>query len=96
MKGIALATILVAGAISDDDLDETPASALRQSRHGGERSVAWNDFSPPSSVYAASGSCQNPHCYSVLIANGSFRGPSRSSTTRASRCQIPRSKLAAT
>jgi len=28
----------------------------------------------PSPVYAASYSCQNPHCYSVLVANGSFSG----------------------
>lgn len=29
---------------------------------------------PPSSVYAASGSCQSPHCYSELVGNGSFAG----------------------
>ncbi len=29
---------------------------------------------PPSSGYAASGSCQSPHCYSELVGNGSFAG----------------------
>lgn len=75
MKGVALATILVAGAI-------TAMMTWTRHRHRlfGSLATAGSVVLlgvisvPPSSVYAASGSCQNPHCYSVLIANGSFSG----------------------